>query len=203
MMQPMIGYHLLNQTTLPNQCGSVRDYLIGSNGVFVRAERPDFSAILPVQSLSLPGLMLVAPRLTLRRPRIGADLIHQMIATAQSPRPFVETLFYFQWHRDQWQLIVPPQVQTPTSVHPVLPETPDNTYQTATIEVHSHPPNATTFSAEDTQSATGFRIFAVLAEVNTRPQLITRVGIDGVFWSIPTQWVFDYPSFPVQTQPCK
>lgn len=195
-MQPLIGYHFVNQATLPNQLGSIRDYLIGSNGVFVRAERPDFSAIVPVQSLSIPGLLPVTPRLTMRRPRISASLVNQMIEIAQSPRPFVETLFYLQWD-DGWKLIVPPQTQTYNSVHPILPETATDEYQTATIEVHSHPPNATTFSAEDTRSATGFRIFAILADVNTAPKLITRVGIDGVFWSIPSHQVFEsiVPSF--------
>lgn len=202
MTQPLIGYHLIEQDSLPQQHGTVRDYLIGSNGIFVRAERPDFSAIIPVQSLTLPGLMSVTPRLTLRRPRVDAALVSRMIAIAfgnseapaQAPRPFVETLFYFCWDQNHWQMIVPPQVQTCTSVHPVLPQSANNDYQTATIEVHSHPPNATSFSAEDNQIATGFRIFAILTNVDTTPQIITRVGIDGVFWTIPTHWVFDYPS---------
>ncbi|GAP99732.1 hypothetical protein [Leptolyngbya sp. NIES-2104] len=194
MTQPLIGYHFINQDSLPQQCGTVRDYLIGSNGIFVRAERPDFSAIIPVQSLSLPGLALVTPRLTLRRPRVGANLVTQMIAVAQTPQPFVETLFYLQWQED-WQLIVPSQLQTQSSVQPILSQTSNNCYQTATIEVHSHPPNATEFSAEDSKIATGFRIFAILTHLDTAPKLITRVGIDGIFWSIPTDWVFDVPSF--------
>lgn len=191
MTQSTIGYHVIDQDSLPQQCGSVRDYLIASNGIFVRAERPDFSAIIPVLSLSFPGLRPVAPRLTLRRSRISANLVSQMIAIARSPQPFVETLFYFHWNQNEWKLTVPPQMQTHSSVQPA--ETANNDYQTATIEVHSHPPNARTFSTDDTQIATGFRIFAILTDVNTHPQLIVRVGIDGIFWAIPSQCVFEVP----------
>lgn len=193
MTQPLIGYHFIDAATLPDQQGSIRDYLIASNGIFVRAERPDFSAIIPVQSLLIPGLKSVAPRLTLRRPRISSKLVEQMVRLAQSPCPFVETLFYFQWNQDNWQLIVPPQIQSYSSVRPILPESVTNDYQTATIEVHSHPPHARAFSIEDTQIATGFRIFAILTDLESDPKLITRVGIDGVFWSIPSHWVFDHP----------
>ncbi|MGG6265374.1 hypothetical protein ACQ4M3_24665 [Leptolyngbya sp. AN03gr2] len=193
MTQPLIGYHFIRQDSLPQQQGCIRDYLIGANGIFVRAERPDFSAIIPLQSLSFPGLAAVTPRLTLRRSRVNANLVSKMIAIAKTPQPFVETLFYFQWKED-WQLILPSQLQTQSSVQPVLPGTSDNCYQTATIEVHSHPPGATTFSAEDTAIATGFRIFAILTNLDTSPRLITRVGIDGVFWSVPSHLVFDVPS---------
>ena len=190
MTQPLIGYHFIAQSSLPQQRGSIRDYLIGSNGIFVRAERPDFSAIIPVQSLLFPGLESVTPRLTLRRPRVSLELVAQMITIAKMPQPFVETLFYLQW-KDDWQLIVPPQQQTQNSVQPILSQTSDDCYQTATIEVHSHPPNATEFSADDSKIATGFRIFAILTNLDSTPKLITRVGIDGIFWSIPTEWVFD------------
>jgi hypothetical protein len=191
MNQSMIGYHFIYDS-LPQQTGSIRDYLVGSNGVFVRAERPDFNAIIPVQSLSFPGLASIAPRLTFRRPHVSTELVNQMIEIAKAPRPFVETLFYLHWNQSDWELTVPPQVQTYSSVKPTLPEMPD--YQMATIEVHSHPPNAKTFSDEDTQSAIGFRIFAILTDVDTHPKLITRVGIDGFFWSIPAHWVFDVSS---------
>jgi hypothetical protein len=194
MTLSLIGYHFIHQDSLPQHCGSIRDYLIAGNGIFVRAERPDFSAIIPVQSLLIPGLKSIAPRLTLRRPRISANLVSQMIEIARSPQPFIETLFYLHWKQDEWTLTVPPQVQTHCSVQPILSNTPDNNYQTATIEVHSHPSNARTFSAEDTQIATGFRIFAILTDVDTAPQLIVRVGIDGMFWSIPAHWVFDVVS---------
>ncbi|BAS60004.1 MULTISPECIES: hypothetical protein [Leptolyngbya] len=195
MTHSLIGYHFIHQDSLPQHYGSIRDYLIAGNGIFIRAERPDFSAIILVQSLLIPGLKSIAPRLTLRRPRISANLVTQMIGIANSPRPFVETLFYFHWSQDEWKLTVPSQIQTRNSVQPILSEASDNDYQTATIEVHSHPPNATTFSADDTQIATGFRIFAILADVDTVPKLITRVGIDGMFWSIPAHWVFEVSEF--------
>jgi len=169
--------------------GAVQDYLIAGNGVFVRAERPEFSAIVPWQMFkqSLCGLDAVKPAFSLNLPTVPSHLVKKMIERAKQPQPFVETLFYFVWD-SEWKLIVPPQTGSRGGVRLLDPYS--EVHQKALIEVHSHPPGANQFSSRDDQSAKGFRVFGLITHLDTVPKLTVRVGIEGHFWEFPSEWVF-------------
>lgn len=169
--------------------GAVYDYLIAGNGVFLRAERPEFSAIVPWQLFgqTICGLGFVEPAFSLNVPVVPDHLVKEMIEMARQPQPFVETLFYFVWE-DEWSLIVPPQLGRRGQVRLLDPYC--EVHQKALIEVHSHPPGANQFSHVDDQAGEGFRVFGLITHLDTVPKLTVRVGIERHFWELPSEWVF-------------
>jgi hypothetical protein len=61
------------------------------------------------------------------------------------------------------------------------------------IEIHSHVDAAPIFSSTDDEDEQGFRIYAVIGQVNHAPLLNVRLGIAGHFCHIPASLVFDLP----------
>ena len=63
------------------------------------------------------------------------------------------------------------------------------------IEVHSHHNMAAFFSGtDDREERAGFRIYSVIGNLARKPTILTRVGIYGHFWQIPSSWVYNLPS---------
>lgn len=62
------------------------------------------------------------------------------------------------------------------------------------IEVHSHHTMAPFFSATDDRDEIGFKIYAVIGRLDTRPAILCRVGIYGHYQEIPASWVFEIPA---------
>jgi hypothetical protein len=49
------------------------------------------------------------------------------------------------------------------------------------------------FSSLDDQDEVGFRVYAILGCISTRPVMRVRVGMYGYRHDIPANWVFDLP----------
>lgn len=163
-------------------------YLVGSNGIFVRADRREFSAMIPVNAFGMRGLEKLQPYLTMRKkvPVVAVARMFEMAYRSQDQ----EILFYLQL-ADSWKVSVPEQVQSSAQVHPI------NDYaggpETA-IEVHSHHHMKAFFSEQDNrEESAGFRIYAVIGSLDWRPTILTRIGIYGYFYPIPARTVFDLP----------
>jgi PRTRC genetic system protein A len=189
----MFVNHIIAKTPdLPPMGPYLYEYVIGSNGVFVRAKRPGLEAQIRVASTvhEIRGLTEVQPYVRIEK-RISAALVYQVFATAYRMNGN-EILYYLQ--PDPWRIFIPDQVQNGVSVHPVDPFIggPDTM-----VEIHSHHAMKAFFSrADDLEEKAGFRIYAVVGQVNqNRPIIAVRVGIYGYFWKIPACWVFDLPDF--------
>lgn len=176
---------------LPPQTGTVYDYLIGSNGVFIRAERPEFSAIVLDQAVkpSIQGLGKIEPQFQWKLPRVPLRLVDGMMAQAVSVKPFRETRFYFLWENETWSRVCPPQFGTASSVRLLDPYSP--VHQNGIIEIHSHPPHSDEFSDLDDRSATEFRVYGLMTHIDTHPRLKVRVGINGRFLNVERDQVFE------------
>src|SRR5579883_2222965 len=184
---PLTHYRPLTEPTLSPARGQVQDVLIAQNGLFLYRQRPEFTAIVPrlwVPAPGLPGVRALGqgdPTFALHVPRVPAVLVRMMAVIGRQPDPFVETFFYLAWSEGEWQLHQPPQQQTPGYVQPLGVEQGESPYQRAAIEVHTHPDGCDQFSDQDTQSATGFRVFALITNLTTQPKWVVRVGNEGSF----------------------
>lgn len=189
-MQSLVSHHLI-QAEIPPQTGAIADYLVGSNGIFIRSRRDEFSATIPWQLFHqpLPNLKTIEPRFDLHIQRVPAELLQIMIETARSPQPFVEMRFYLVRKNAGWSLVQPDQIGSASSVKLVDPY--DPVHQQGVIEVHSHPPGANQFSSIDDQNANGFRIYGVLTDLDTTPKIQTRVGIEQKFLALQPEWIFE------------
>ena len=84
------------------------------------------------------------------------------------------------WDGEVYQLVVPPQAGTSTSV---AYRPPDG----VVVEFHSHGRSRAFFSATDDRDEQGFRIYGVVGRLNTpRPELSLRLGVYGHF--APVDW---------------
>lgn len=192
-----IHYHPLTDRLLESPTGSIQDVLIAQNGLFLQRQRTEFTAIVPRLWIAAPGLpgvrALGAADQTFRLhvPRVPVDLVKSMEALGRRPQPFVETLFHLVWDNQQWQLYQPQQQQSGGHVQPLGVEQSDSPYQHAAIEVHTHPEGCDQFSSLDSESATGFRVFALITNLSTRPKWVVRVGNEGHFLPLEPTTIFE------------
>jgi hypothetical protein len=180
-------------------------YVVGANGIFIRASRPDLDVMIWVASTREPvrGLRLLAPHVYLGAGKVPARQTARMVEMAYHAQAR-EILFYLQvepWKNYEaepawmarpphpWVLTLPSQIATSASVRPSDPfGAPD-----ALIEVHSHYSMEPFFSNMDDRDEQGFRIYAVLGNLLSQPMLHVRIGVYGHFYKIPAGWVFELP----------
>jgi PRTRC genetic system protein A len=184
-------------------------YVVGQNGVFVRAWRRGLSACIWSSAFSEPirGLGIVEPHVHVPE-KVPARFLIEILARSQEAAPN-EILFYLEYRPDldrisPWKGVIPHQVRSPGGVRPVDPFNPNA--KDALIEVHSHHSMSAFFSKTDDRDETGFRVYAVLGRVKEQPEISVRIGIYGHFWQIPASWIFEMPaaiqnvlSFPTES----
>jgi hypothetical protein len=176
---------------------SLYEFALAQNGVFLRAERRGLRVQFPIMEGSSlrGGLAKLDPCIALEYPRIPARLLNTMLAlswTACIPAP-KEILFHL-WFEDGWQFCRPPQSQSYAGVSP-LDDGPGSSYAKAMVEVHSHHnlPVSAKFSSIDDADERGFRIYAVLGRIFSRPQIRVRVGVYGYYYEVPAATLFELP----------
>jgi hypothetical protein len=103
----------------------------------------------------------------------------------------VESLFHLEW-RGYWHLTIPKQRRTASTVIP-FDDGATSSYASALIELHSHHDMRAFFSSTDDRDETGFRVYAVIGRIFTCPELLVRIGCEGVHWIVPATEIFDLP----------
>ena len=189
-MSPFVNYRFAKDLPLPALDGCLYEYVVGMNGVFVRARRPGLAAMVPVAcpNKTLNGLAIVASGVRMDFPLIPQILLSHVLMRAWASGT-VERLFYFL--PNPWRVVIPAQHATATSVRPDNPYSPES--RLALVELHSHHHMKPFFSTTDDQDETGFRIYSVIGNLHERPLILTRVGIYGHFWTIPSSTIYHLP----------
>lgn len=165
-------------------------YIMAGNGVFLYAKRDDLEVLIPASRAIIAGLPPLESFVNL--PRVPAILMHHILQASRENLPN-EILFWFNFDHDQrrWNVDAPLQVCRPASVYPVDKRDPLGTK--ALIDLHSHALMEPFFSPTDDKDEQGFRIFAVIGNVNERPEVRVRVGVYGNYWDIPASMIFELP----------
>lgn len=202
-MLPFVTYTLHTGEALPPFGASMYEYIFAENGVLVRAEKKGLKAMIPVAEAhtGIRGLRFAEPYIEIDQ-LVPAVYLQQILALAQamaiaSPaeysegEPLLESLFYL-IPEQGWQFVVPEQVQGIATVLPA-DDRAGSPYARALIEVHSHHQMRPVFSPRDNRDETGFRIYAVIGNIFTKPTLRVRVGIYGYRWEIPADCIFEMP----------
>lgn len=197
----LVDYKIVKlRENLPPHSSSMFEYLIGSNGIFVRAIRPGLEVIIPVElfTASIRGLELIEPLVQLTPGRIPQQILIQMwkeSCIAALAEPPLEIAFHIHHAQEQWQLVIPEQTQSSDKCRAIEYGL-DSSYINATVEVHSHNQMAAFFSGADDADEGGFRIFVVFGKVTeSSAEIICRVGVYRQFWHVPADWIFELPSF--------
>jgi PRTRC genetic system protein A len=185
----LINHSFATEEKLPEMGAYLYEYVTAANGMFVRARRKGLEAmvrIAPMYDL-VRGLAEVQPYVTLDG-RVSMRSLARMFEVAYRAGRR-EALFYLD---SDCKLSIPEQEAGSSSVSPVNPYAGG---AETLIEVHSHHAMRAFFSAADDRDETGgFRIYTVLGNLaGDKPEMLTRVGIYGHFWEIPSEWVYEMP----------
>jgi PRTRC genetic system protein A len=175
--------------TLPEAPDCLYAHLMAGNGVFMYARRPGLEALIPVASCRIAGLPDLTPRVDLPQ-RVPAPLLAHALRFSGQVSPS-EALFWFNWI-GQWYLHVPEQRVTNTSAVPS--DRHDRAGTRALIDLHSHARFAPFFSPTDDRDETGFRIYAVIGNLDKMPAISVRVGVYSNYFNIPASTVFELPA---------
>jgi PRTRC genetic system protein A len=173
------------------------EYWMASNGLFVRARRQGFEALIPVAHAHPPvkGLEPLSPALHLDDGRIGPALVLEILADALTARTHAdrpkEVLYHLRHGQQGWYYTRPPQEGTEVEVTPT--ERYDTSSSVPVIDLHSHNSMPPFFSEVDDADEQGCRLGAVLGRIFDHPAIVVRVGLYGHYYPLRADRVFDLP----------
>lgn len=181
-MNNLVTARLATSPNLPPITAFGYEYVVAGNGLFIRAEDSRINACIPVSDVSLRGLACLIPSVTLKTPRISAAWLWSVYHSARHHLP---NEVHYQFHYEtEWSVVKPIQSATPTSVEFVETGAP-------VIDLHSHAVMPPFFSDTDNADEQGLRFYCVIGYLDTKPQLLCRVGVYGHHWPIAPSLIFD------------
>lgn len=170
------------------------EYVIGANGLFIRAEDDRVEAMAPVAEAALhSGLAQVVPYARLKVGRVPTAWLSSILQSAVKKLPN-EAMYQFLFEDDKWKCIAPKEKKAAT------PSSLDYEDRGETvIDLHSHAHHAPFFSTTDDDDEKGLRFYCVIGNVDTaHPTLIVRVGVYGHFLDIPATTIFEKVPTPLK-----
>ena len=168
------------------------EYLMGSNGLFIRARRQGLEVQFPIAPATVRGLAVLESYFQFDYPPVPADMTHRLLFQAQL-QGHKEILFYLRHDFSGWLLDIPDQQKGAGFCRP-NDDAAESPYAKALINCHSHHSMLARFSPQDDIEEQGFRLYAVIGTLFTQPTIRLRVGVYGYFWEIPAEYVFELPS---------
>ncbi|URD53486.1 Mov34/MPN/PAD-1 family protein [Chroococcidiopsis sp. CCNUC1] len=190
MNNPFCSYNIIASDTnnLPPYSEKLQEYWMAGNGIFLRSHRPELEVCLAIAHCIVGNLLQIQPYFRLVPPKVPASTISEILRICLEAGER-EVLFYLSYD-DRWQLHVPPQTASRTSVA-ATESSFNSTYETALIEIHSHAGAPACFSTQDDLEESGkFRIFAVIGSLPEKPSICVRLGVYDRFFNIPISWIF-------------
>lgn len=185
-----VDYHFKKSETLPAIGQNLYEYVVGSNGCFVRAKRKEMEAMIKTGAFLQPlrGLKRVEAYLKIEE-QVPAKLVGKMFEMAFRAGNR-EILFYLTYNQG-WKLHVPDQQQCGAAVNPIDPYCGAD----VVLEVHSHHRMKAFFSRQDDlEEQAGFRLYSVIGDFDRKPTILTRVGVYGHFQMVHSKTVFEMPT---------
>jgi len=177
-----VGYRYFTDKGLVGEPGLYFDYIVGSNGLFIRAENRFINATVCVGAAQVRGLQPVRPLVVLKQGKIPWAIYHSAISHMMA-EALHEQYLAVTW-QDGYRLIYPQQVGDAASC---LYERVSDTV----MELHSHGMMRSFFSGVDNRDELGFQIYAVVGNLDMLiPEVKVRIGIHGYYDKLSLNEVF-------------
>ena len=176
------------------------DYVLAGNGVFKRGRNRHVEAIIPIASCTVAGLERwwnPVQRPGLRIPRSAGEERVVLAIPHLSPRLLVvalddaraaggvETAYQVTIAGSRVALVKPPQRGTVSRL-----DYTDGGGPEILLDLHSHGNTPAYFSPQDDEDQKGFRFYAVMGHIYTRPSICLRIGIHGDWLPLPVTALF-------------
>lgn len=200
-MGGLIGHIIHRDATvwLPEQVGTLYDFIWAANGIFLHAKRDDLEVCFRVGYGDTRGLAPLDEIYRFEAPKVPFVHTMAMLGSAASwARQRLETVFHLKHSPlipfdGGWLLTEPEQQRSGGACKP-YDDGPGSSYEKAILELHSHHTMHAWFSDQDDRDEQGFRLYAVIGKLlDAQPEIRLRVGCYGYFWNIPAEWVLELP----------
>lgn len=195
----MIEYVLLEKNR--NQFTGIEKlyrYVIASNGVFIRASSSKLQATFPISECELRGLREEKTSVFLvTGVKVPLEITEEIFSLAKAAcvnngEP-VEWMCYLHYDAEGWRMMVPEQHATRGSVAPTQEDYEANSG--CLIELHSHNQMPAFWSHQDDADEQGFKLYAVIGKIFSKPTLRVRVGVYGYFYEVDAEEIFELPDW--------
>ena len=177
------GYLFNTEAGPVGERGIFYDYILASNGVFVRAENSLIKATVAVSEATIRGLQPLQNSVELRHGRIP-QYIYDLALSALMVNPYREQLVAVVWD-GSYRLKLPTQENGECWIkYQTLPDT--------VLEFHSHGLMSAVVSMTDNRDEQGLGLYAVAGRLDRLiPEVNMRVGVYGYFAPLKFSEVFD------------
>lgn len=184
-MTPLVDY-LIAHRGAPAVSGTLYDYVLAGDGVYLGAENSHLYARVPVATGSVRGLADVGAAFSLKHGRIPHSMwdaisCRCLLDTADHR----EVMLAVSWSQRGYELTLPPQSGTASEVsYTPQPDT--------LLQAHSHHCLPAYFSETDNSDEQGLGLYGVLGKLDTScPEVAVRLGAYGHFLPLAWEWVFE------------
>ncbi|MGB0383663.1 MAG: Mov34/MPN/PAD-1 family protein [Ardenticatenaceae bacterium] len=192
MFPNLIKYVIHASPALPPLKAIGYEYIIASNGIYVRAENRFISALIPVIPApqgTVRGLYPLTPSIKLKVARMPTSLLGDVLKDARQMRTksgqLNEALYRFHYGGRQVRVDRPQQDASKTHVRTTGDGGPD-----VFLEIHSHGNMNAFWSGTDNRDERGFRIYGVIGNLDLKPQIRLRLGLYGYYYNISQGLLF-------------
>ena len=193
MFPNLIKYVTHTSTRLPPMNALAYEYIMASNGIFLRAENRFVKVlipIVPVKAGTVRGLHPLAASIKLKMPSMPVSLLSDLLVDARQMRNssghLNEVLYRFHYDGQKVRINRPKQDTSITSV-----KTMGDGGSDVILELHSHGNMSEVGSGTDNRDEQGFRFYGVIGRLDSNiPQLRLRLGVYGYHYPITQDLLF-------------
>ncbi len=180
----VVGYQLQTKDGITGETGVFFDYLIGSNGVFIRVKNRHIEATIPIAEAEIRGLAPAQREIKLVHGKIPRR-IYDLALSMMTANYFKENELLITWTDSGYLLEQPPQEGKEAHVeYELRPDT--------VIDIHNHTGGLSFFSDTDNTDDRGFKISMVLNRVEEIvPEYVMRLAVYGYFCEMDFEEVFE------------
>jgi PRTRC genetic system protein A len=178
-----VGYLINTESGVMGERGVYYDYILASNGVFIRAGNHLIKATIAIAETIIRGLQPLQQSVELRQGRISKR-VYDLALSILMADPYRERLVALVWD-EGYHLKVPEQEAEECRIrYRTVPNT--------VLEFHSHGLMDAFFSATDNRDEQGLCIYAVAGRVDRLiPDVNLRLGVYGYFAPVQLSEIFD------------
>jgi PRTRC genetic system protein A len=171
-------------------------WIWAANGIWKRGVTDQLDILIPVERFkcSTPGLTQLLPhvRWAAWSGRLAGQLLGPLLSNARQAmagdtvlRPIEKQFFFVE--RDGLRVVAPhTQDGSPASLRYAMPAR-----GTPLLDLHSHHSMRAYFSETDNRDDDGLSVSAVIGNIYTRPEIVTRLNVYGHRWPVPALVIFD------------
>lgn len=196
MFDSIVTYHIHHRPPLPQNNALAYQYVLAVAGVYLRAENRFFDVLLPIVRCRVRGLATLRPHFRLKVSRLPGRLLTAVLYDARRVRgtngELREALYHFQHdglaQGSRVRVVKPPQRATMASVVAVEENTTG-----VILDLHSHGNIGAFWSGTDNSDEQGFRAYAVIGRLDTKPEMRLRLGVYGYWFPLPIGVLFNGP----------